>query len=50
MSDSQKVRETAKFRSKKKIKDITIDKLESDIKKSGVSNIIKILDNFLDRK
>lgn len=50
VSDSQKVQEVAKFRSKKKIEEMQIEKLMCDIKRACTSNIINILDKYLDRK
>lgn len=50
VSDSQKVQEATKFRRKKKIEEIKIEKLMCETPKNCVSNIIKILDKYLTRK
>lgn len=50
VSDSQKVQEATKFRSKKKIEEVQIEKLTCNTKRAFVSNIINILDKYLDRK
>lgn len=50
VSDSQKVQEATKFRSKKKIEEIQIEKLMCNTKRACVSNVINILDNYLVRK
>lgn len=48
--DSQKVQEAAAFRRKKKIEEMQIEQLSSDTKRTYVSNILNILDKYLDRK
>lgn len=50
ISDSQKVQEASAFRRKKKIEEIKIEKLTCDSKRAGVSNILNVLDKYLDRK
>ena len=50
ISDSQKVQEAAAFRRKKKIEEMQIEKLTCDTKRACVSNILNILDKYLDRK
>lgn len=50
VSDSQKVKEANKFRKKKKIEEIQIEKLSSDTRKTYVSNIMNVLDKYLARK
>lgn len=50
VSDSQKVQEATAFRRKKKIEEISIEKLSCSTKRAFASNIINILDQYLDRK
>lgn len=50
VSDSQKVREAENFRKKKKIEDIPIEKLSCNEKRVCVSNILTVLDKYLERK
>lgn len=50
VSDSQKVQEAAKFRNKKKIEEMQIEKLACNTKSACASNIINILDKYLARK
>ncbi len=50
VSDSQKVREAENFRKKKKIEDIPIEKLSCNEKRVCVSNILNVLDKYLERK
>lgn len=50
VSDSQKVQEATKFRGKKKIGEIQIEKLTCNTPRACVSNIISVLDKYLDRK
>lgn len=50
VSDSQKVKEAAKFRRKKKIEEIQRKKLMCNTPKACVSNILNILDKYLTKK
>lgn len=50
VSDSQKVQEATTFRRKKKIEEMQIEKLSCNTKRAYVSNILNVLDNYLDRK
>lgn len=50
VSDSQKVQEAVAFRRKKRIEEMQIEKLSCDKKRACVSNILNILDKYLDRK
>lgn len=50
ISDSQKVQEATAFRRKRKIEEMQIEKLTCDTKRACVSNILNILDKYLDRK
>lgn len=50
VSDSEKVQEAGMFRRKKKIEEINSDKLSCNVKRTYVSNILSILDKYLDRK
>ena len=48
--DSQKVQEAGAFRRKRKIEEIHIDQLSSNVKRAHTSNILHILDKYLSRK
>lgn len=50
ISDKLKVAEATKFRKKRKIQDIAIDKLSNMNKRKGASNILLVLDKYLCRK
>lgn len=50
VADSQKIKEAATFRRKKKIEEIPADKLSCDERRVCVSNILNILDKYLIRK
>lgn len=50
VSDSQKVQEAFTFRRKKKIEEVQAGKLSCDTKRACVSNILNILDKYLERK
>lgn len=50
VSDSQKVQEATAFRRKKKIEEMQIEKLMCNTKRAYVSNILNILDKYLERK
>ncbi|MCI9386160.1 MAG: hypothetical protein HFH77_07380 [Lachnospiraceae bacterium] len=48
--DSQKVQEAGAFRRKKGIQEIPLDKLASSVMRIHTSNIMQILDKYLERK
>lgn len=50
VSDSQKVQEAFSFRKKKKIGEMSPQKLSSEEKYTCTSNILNVLDQYLDRK
>lgn len=50
VSDSQKVQEAADFRKKNKIKEIPIENLSVSEKRANSSNILCVLDKYLQRK
>ena len=50
ISDSEKVAQAAAFRRKKGIQGIALDKLSSAALKNHCSNIMQVLDKYLDRK
>lgn len=50
VSDSQKVQEAIAFRRKKKIEEIQMEQLACDTKRACASNILNVLDKYLDRK
>lgn len=50
VSDSQKVSKAADFRRQKKIQEVLLSKLSSKSLKNQSSNIMQVLDKYLDRK
>lgn len=50
ISDSQKVHEAGAFRRKNTIRKVSIEKLSSNIARAHTSNILNVLDKYLQRK